>query len=89
MGYDFSFVRLAPRPDAFPFQAPSEFDGSLESFQDAAAIESHLLSSAGFRPNGAPFNGVQWYRLDTEDGGSLGVRVGTDWVSVDTHAHWD
>jgi hypothetical protein len=88
MGYDFSFVRLTPRPDSFPFEPPGKFDGRLEPFESADTLEKCLLSPGEFKCNGPPFNGIQRYSWDTADGGNLSIHVRADWISVDTHAHW-
>jgi hypothetical protein len=87
MGYDFSFVRLAPRPEDFPFSPPQDFDGALESLRNPLALEQQLLSG-GFRKDRPPFKGTQHYRWDAPDGGSLDICIREDWINVDTHAHW-
>lgn len=88
MGYDFTFARLDPRPDHFPFRPAVDFDGRLKALKNPESLERCLLSPGGFRHNGPPNNGTQYYWSDTPDGGSLDVCVRDDWVSVDTHAHW-
>jgi hypothetical protein len=88
MGYDFSFVRLAPKPERLPFHPDRDFDGRLELLSNPSALEQYLLTGAGFRRNGQPYNGRQRYWWDTPDGGSLNVSIDEDSVNVDTHSHW-
>lgn len=82
MGYDFSFVRLEPRPTSFPFRAPNDFDGRFNPFTSPRALEARLESS-GFRVS--PRGDYSW---DAPEGGGLTLFVYDDWLSVDTHAHW-
>ncbi len=88
MGYDFSFIVIAPRPEAFPFYLAPDFDGCVESLRDAHALEQRLLSREGIRLNGPPIGGRQQYRWESADGGQLYIHIGGNVVSVDTHAHW-
>lgn len=89
MGYDFSFMVIAPRPAAFPFYLAPDFKGRVEPLRNTAALEQCLVSRGGFRLNGPPVRGTQHYRWEGPDGGHLYVFVFESTVSVDTHAHWD
>lgn len=89
MGYDFSFVIIAPRPATLPFYLAPDFDGRVEPLRDTDALEQCLLSRGGFRTNGPPIRGTQHYRWEGPDGGRLYVFVSGNAVSVDTHARWD
>jgi hypothetical protein len=88
MGYDFSFMIVAPRPAVLPFYLHKDFDGKVEQLRDPRAVERALLAEAGFRLNGPPIAGRQWYRWESPDEGNLGVSVWHDAVFVDTHAYW-
>lgn len=87
MGYDFTLVRLEPRPSSFPFE-PSDLDGSIRPLRHPDVLENGLLSHGGFRANGGHFGGRQHYWRDTPDGGSLNVCIYDNAVYVDTHSHW-
>jgi hypothetical protein len=58
MGYDFSFMVVAPRPQALPFHRSMDFDGRVEPLRDTAALERCLLSRGGFKLNGPPIRGA-------------------------------
>jgi hypothetical protein len=89
MGYDFSFIIVAPRPRVFPFYLSKEFEGRVEPLRDKDAVERFLLSDAGFRHNGPPVAGTQFYRWSRPDEGILYVSVREKSVHIDTHVHWN
>lgn len=87
MGYDFSYMIIEPRPQAFPFYLAADFDGRVAPLSDARALERRLSSRDGMRLNGPPIQGTQHYRWEGA-AGILYLHVGESAVSVDTHAHW-
>lgn len=87
MGYDFSFMRLAPRPRELPFSPPADGEWSVEALRAPAAVEKFLRENSRFRPNGA-VGERRYYLWETPDGGTLTVSVSKDSISVDVHAGW-
>lgn len=82
MGYDFTFVRLEPRPDSFPFEPSDIIDKWIQPLRKLQDLESQIRAREDFRPNG---NGYWW---DAPDGGNLDVCVYENAVYVNTHARW-
>lgn len=87
MGYDFSFLRLTPRPTTFPLHPEVGGPWDVKDLRSPAAVEKFLVESRGFRPNHVGLRRSYRYEVPGE-GGSLYVRVSAKSVHVDVHAHW-
>jgi hypothetical protein len=88
MGYDFSFARLAPRPQEFPLSPPVGGPWKVEALRSPAAVEKLIAESGRARPNGAA-GAMRFYRWEARDGGFLDVSVAKKSVQLDVHAHWE
>ena len=105
MGYDFTLLRISPKPSDFPFQPSCEDGLKVEPLRSPAAIEALMEQSPHFRRNGdlaelrahvarnplgmSPESLHQCYRWEPPNRGHIDIQVIGGAVGLDMHADWD
>lgn len=87
MSYDFSFMRLSPRPRELPFKPPVRSEWKVEALRAPAALEKFLVESGRARLN-TTAAGRRSYRWQAAGEGFLDVSVGDRSIPIGVHAPW-
>jgi hypothetical protein len=87
MSYDFSFMRLSPRPRELPFKPPMRSEWKIEALRAPMALEKFLVESGRARLN-TTAGGRRSYRWKVSGEDFLEVSIGHSSIPIGVHAHW-